>query len=494
MMAKFNQKNSNKTENRDGFPAYRMECKERLVTAALTTMFGEPKFYGSTDSDIVRLATAVAETDPEFLCKLACYARNESNLRSVSHVLCCVIAREAHEYTRRTVRNIVVRPDDMTEILACYRQMYGKPFPNALKREIACMMQNFDEYQLAKYKGNGAVKLRDVLRITHPVPKDAKTEALFRKVLDDTLATPYTWETELSEKGNTKEVWNELIASGKVGYMALLRNLRNIIKSGANVAPVLKILSDPEQVRKSRQLPFRFYSAYLTLQNDNILNANTHRALEKALEVSVENMETIPGRTLIAIDVSGSMGSRISRRSEVRCCDVASLLGAMASRICEDATVCYFEAASSWSSHESKGYTVRHYGKYDSILDICKNSRFYGGGTEMDLPMVYALNEDGSRDVKPFDRVIYFSDNECNSSYDGFDKTVQGLVDEYRSKYNRDFWVHGVDMQGYGTQQFCGNKFNIIAGWSESVLPFILLAEKGIGTLVSAIEDYSVKL
>ena len=112
----------------------------------------------------------------------------------------------------------------------------------------------------------------------------------------------------------------------------------------------------------------------------------------------------------------------------------------------------------------------------------------------MDLPMVYALNEDGSRDVKPFDRVIYFSDNECNSSYDGFDKTVQGLVDEYRSKYNRDFWVHGVDMQGYGTQQFCGNKFNIIAGWSESVLPFILLAEKGIGTLVSAIEDYSVKL
>ena len=491
-MAKFNQKNTDKTVNRDGFPAYRMKQKEQLVSAVLTTLFGEPKFYGSTDGSIVRLATGCAATDPEFLCKLACYARNENNLRSVSHVLTCVIAREAHEYTRRTVRRVVLRPDDMTEILACYKTMYGKPFPNALKRELACVIQNFDEYQLAKYKGTGAIRLRDVLRITHPVPKDPQTEALFRKLLDDSLETPYTWETELSARGNTKEVWNELIVSGRVGYMALLRNLRSIIRSGANISPVLRILSDPERVRKSRQLPFRFYSAYLTLSNENILSANVHRALEKALEASVDNMETIPGRSLIAIDVSGSMGSRISKKSEVRCCDIASLLGAMASRICEDAAVCYFDAAGSWSSVERSGYTVRHYGKFDSILEICRNSRFSGGGTQMDLPMVYALNEDPSREIRPFDRVIYFSDNECNSTYNGFNRTVQGMVDEYRSRYNPDFWVHGVDIQGYGTQQFCGRRFNLIAGWSESVLPFINLAEKGIGSLVSAIEAYSV--
>ena len=111
-MAKFNQKNTNKTVNHDNFPAYRMDLKERLVTAVLTTMFGEPKFYGSTDTDVVRLATRCAAADPAFLCRLTCYARNDNNLRSVSHVLCCVIAREAHEYTRLTVRNIVIRPDD----------------------------------------------------------------------------------------------------------------------------------------------------------------------------------------------------------------------------------------------------------------------------------------------------------------------------------------------------------------------------------------------
>ena len=234
-MAKFNQPNTNKTVNREGFPAYKMEEKTQLVTAVLTTMFGEPKFYGSTDNDIVLLATNLCESAPAFVCKLACYARNAVNMRSISHVLTCVIAHHAREYTRRTIHNVVVRPDDITEIMACYKSMYGKPFPNAMKREIADVIQRFDEYQLAKYNGgSGALKLRDVLRITHPTPKTEKIDELFGKILNGTLKTPCTWETELSAKGNTKEVWNELIASGQVGYMALLRN---IINSGADVAP-----------------------------------------------------------------------------------------------------------------------------------------------------------------------------------------------------------------------------------------------------------------
>jgi Uncharacterized protein containing a von Willebrand factor type A (vWA) domain len=490
-MAKFNQKNTNITLNQEGYPAYRMELKERLVTTVLTSMFGEPKFYGSTDNDIVRLTAECAAADPAFLCRLALYARNEGNLRSVSHVLTCVIAREAREFTRRTVRGVVVRPDDVTEIMACYKAMYGHPFPNALKREMASVIQNFDEYQLAKYNGNGAMKLRDVLRITHPVPKDAQTEALFRKVLDGTLETPYTWETELSAKGNTAEVWNGLIASGKVGYMALLRNLRNIINSGADIAPVLAILFDPERVRKSRQFPFRFYSAYLMLADEDLMTDEIHRALEKALTVSVENMEPIPGRSLIAIDVSGSMGATVSRKSIVRCADVAALLGAMASRLCEDAAVCYFDMAGTWSCQGEKGYSVKHYGKFDSILSICESSRFNGGGTQMELPMLYALNQDQSRAVRPFDRVIYFSDNMCNCSF-GRHQPLQGLVDRYRARYNKDLWVHAVDMQGYGTQQFRGSRFNLIAGWSDSVLPFINLAEKGVGTLVQTIEQYDI--
>ena len=491
-MAEDNLPNTGKTENRSGYPAYRMADRERLVTAVLTTMFGEPKFYGSTDSDIVRLATDCAKSDPAFLCKLACYARNVGNMRSVSHVLTSVIARHAHEYTRAVIRNVVVRPDDITEIMSCYLSMYGKPFPNAMKREVGEMLQTFSEYQIAKYNGGSkSLKFRDVLRITHPVPKTEEIEDLFRRILSDELETPYTWETELSARGNTREVWDELIASGKVGYMALLRNLRNIVKSGADIRPVLAVLADPEQVRRSRQLPFRFYSAYRTLQNEQLITPEIHRALEEAILCSIGNIEQIPGRTLIAVDVSGSMRSTVSAKSDVRCCDIAALFGAMASRLCEDATVCCFDCEGWPKGHQ--GYRIAHYGKYESILDICQKSAFAGGGTDLSLPMKYALTEDRAVALKPFDRIIYFSDNECNSSYRGLRVTVQGLIDAYRRQYNPNFWVHGVDLQGYGTQQFIGERFNLIAGWSDSVLQFISLAEAGIGTLVTAIEAYEVK-
>ena len=482
-MAKFNTSPTMKTTNRSGHAAYLMSDKEHLVTAVLTTMFGEPKYYGSTDYEIVRLAIDAAHHDPEFLCKLACYARKVANMRSVSHLLTAIIAKEAHEFTRTAIRNVVMRPDDITEIMSCYLNLYGKPFPNAMKREVASVIQRFDEYQLAKYNGGKrSLKLRDVLRITHPTPKTQEMNALFRKILDGTLETPYTWETELSLRGNKSHVWNELIASGQVGYMALLRNLRNIVKCGADLTPVLATLSDPNQVKKSKQLPFRFYSAYRTLKNADLMQPDIHRALEAALDASISNMTPITGRTLIAIDVSGSMQTGISARSDVCCCDIATLLGAMASRICEDATVCYFDY-----ERMGKGYRIAHHGKYDSILDICEKNKFYGGGTDLSLPMKFALKEDPSVHLRPFDRVIYFSDNECNCGLLG---TVQEMADEYRNKYNPDFWVHGVDLQGYGTQQFCGKRFNVIAGWSESVLSFISLAESGVSTLVSAIEAF----
>ena len=198
------------------------------------------------------------------------------------------------------------------------------------------------------------------------------------------------------------------------------------------------------------------------------------------------------------------MSSRISAKSDVCCADIASLLGAMANKLCEDATVCYFEASknlyreyykrrgmafpeSMYKNSEESGYRIANYGKYDSVLEIALQNSFAGGGTDLSLPMEYALEVDKGKRFKPFDRIIYFSDNECNR---GLETTIQGLTDKYRRKYNKDFWVHGVDLQGYGTQQFCGTRFNLIAGWSERVLSFINLAETGMGNMVKEVEAY----
>lgn len=472
-MSKFNQstQGANKTVNKSGHVAYKMENKLKLVTMVLTTMFGEPMYYGDNSNELVKLAK---ETDMQFVSKLAIYARKEFHMRSVSHVLTAIIANQGKEYTRHTVNGVVERVDDITEILACYIGMYGKPIPNALKKALADAMQRFNEYQFAKYNGgNKAVKLRDVLRITHAKPKDKAQEELFGKIINDTLETPYTWETELSSKGNTTEVWEQLIESGKVGYMALLRNLRNIVQAQPkNIDIVLNTLKDKEQVLKSKQLPFRFYSAYKALSN--VGTSKIFDTLEIAIRHSVENIEKINGKTLIAIDVSGSMQNPVSAKSDVYCSDIACLMASMANYICDDTIVLSFDTRLNKVNISSVG----------GIIQNAKSINVNGGGTDITLPIRYLLQEK----IK-VDRLIMFSDNEINSGYRGYQRTCQSYADLYRREINPDFWVHAVDLQGYGTQQFIGAKTNIIAGWSEKMLEFISLSEIGIDNIVNRIEN-----
>lgn len=485
-MSKFNQKTEgkHKTTNRNGWEAYAMEIKEHLVTVVLTSMINERKYYGSTDDELFELVDKLIKDEPDFIAKLACYSRNEGNLRSVSHVLAAIIAHDAKDYTKQVIDKVVVRPDDILEIMSCYKTLYGKPFPNALKRAIAKQMNRFNEYNIAKYKStNKGFNFKDVLRICHPVPINEEKQIIFNHIINDTLETPYTWETELSAKGNNKEVWNELIASDKLGYMAKLRNLRNMFRVEADVEKVLESISERDAVKNSKQFPFRFYSAYRELACSNRDWANKARPyIDKCLEYSVVNLPVLNGRTLIAVDISGSMSMTVSDRSAVTCADIAKVFACLSNKLCEDATVVYF--SSSYFNHS--GITVKKYGKYDSVLKTIESAPSVSGGTEMSLPILWALNDDTSD--KPFDRIIYFSDNECNSGR----KTVQSWVNKYKNKFNCDPWVHAVDLCGYGTQQFYGKKFNLIAGWSDAVIPFIHIAENGIGNLVSVIENYSL--
>ncbi len=475
-MAKFNQtnKNSMKTVNKSGHVAYRMKGKEKLVTMVLTTMFGENKFYGDNSNELVELAE---DMDAEFLAKLAIYARKEFNMRSVSHVLVSILAKmpEGKQYVEEVCNQCVLRPDDMTEILSCYISMYGKPIPNCLKKGLALSFGKFNEYSLAKYNGGSkSMKLRDILRITHAKPKTKEQSELYGKVINDTLETPYTWEVELSTKGNTKEVWEELIDSEKVGYMALLRNLRNIINSDArNIQKVYDILSDKEKVLKSKQLPFRYFSAYKTLSINGVGSSKTFDTIEIALRHSLENIEIIKGKTLIAIDVSGSMGSRISLKSDISCADIARLLATIGNYICEDCEIVSFDTS-------LRKVTAS---KIGGIISSAMNIPFNGGGTDITLPLRHILDKN-----KTFDRMIMLSDDEING-YRSHDRTCQSLADKYRKDINPNFWVHAIDLQGYGTQQFIGSKTNIVAGWSEKVFEFISLAESGTGNLVSCIEQ-----
>ena len=475
-MAKFNEPSETiKTTNKEGHAAYSMKDKDRLVTQILTSFFSEPKFYGNNDSEIIETAKKIAESEPEFIAKLAAFARREFNMRSVSHILAAILAHEpkGKEYIRRLVPAVVVRADDMTEILSAYLHYFGKPIPNSLKKGINDVFTKQDEYSLAKYKGEqNSLKMRDLPRICHPVPKTAEQSDLWKRLIAGELQIPYTWETELSAKGNTKEVWESLIDSGKVGYMALLRNLRNIINAApGNIGKVYETISDPGQVRRSRQLPFRFLSAHKELEEVPNATSKVFDALEAAIETSVENMPRIAGKTAIVVDVSGSMNSLVSNKSKMICAEIGLMLGVVAARICEESIFLTFDTKLYTPKVSTKG----------GILAQVRAIPVQGGGTHMALPFEYLT----ANDIK-VDRIIVLSDNQCNYPYDR--GTIQTYADEYRKKANPDCWVHGVDLQGYGTQQFQGKRTNIIAGWSEKTLEFIMLAESGIDSLLKRIE------
>ena len=469
--------------NSCGHAAYAMDDKTALAVMAMTSFYGEVKYYGDNTQRIMELAHQLSQRGMgEYVAQVAVWARTKGNLRTVSHALAAIVAHECSgkSFVRPAVRTIAsMRGDDGTEMLAAYAALYdgGSKLPHALVRGVRDALEQMGPYQIAKYQSKArAWKMRDTLRLTHPVPQDDEASAAMRACVAGTLPVPKGWETELTERGNTAEVWNELLAEHRLGFMAELRNLRNIICSGANVEPVLRLLRDVDAVRASRQLPFRFYSAWLELSAAGLATTAVTRALDAAMCAACANADRLPGRTAVMVDSSGSMGMALSARTNVTCCDVAAVLAAMVTHISDDAWACSFD---------SSARTLSLTGA--SVLADALRVPAVGGWTNMgaafDLLMTSGFDAD---------RIIVLSDLEVNSSWGDNTQTIQHKLDAYRKRVGHDVWCHAIDLMGYGTQQFLGPKVNVMGGWSEQVLHFLTLAEGGFGGLVEEIEAVSL--
>lgn len=215
-MAKFNSPTTIKTVNHEGHVAYGMTDKAKLVTQVLCSFFDENRFYGKNTEDMKQTIKRVIQKDPQFVSNLAVFARREFNMRSVAHVLTAYLAHEekGKPFVRETVRGVSLRGDDVTEIMSFYLATFGKPVPNSLKKGVADVLVGFDEYTLAKYKGDGkSVKMRDLLCLCRPKPTSKDQEALFKRCLEGKLEVPVTWETQLSEDDglSKKEKWEKVI-------------------------------------------------------------------------------------------------------------------------------------------------------------------------------------------------------------------------------------------------------------------------------------------
>lgn len=466
-MSKFNTRATTKTTNLAGGKAFSMNPEMELVHAVLTT-FLEDKFYESGSTRLQRIQNLVAQNNPEFVAKLAVIARKEFNLRSVTHVLVGELAKthKGDSLVKDTIVAMATRPDDLTEIVA----YIGTPLPKQVKRGVRNALFKFSPYQLAKYKAEGkGVSMVDVFNLVHPKPQHATSEQqeAWKQLMEGTLVSTDTWESEIANAkddiGRTAQ-WERLIREDKLGYMALIRNLNNLIKykvSDEVVHLAIAKLTNPEEVKNSKQLPFRFATAFDNVQGNRLFTD----AISEAMDLAVSNTPELSGKILIAIDSSGSMSGDPMNK--------ASIFGATLAKANKNADIILYDT----------GVKELIVSSRTPVLDIANDIKraAMGGGTNTSLVFAYAHSK-GS----VYDRIIIISDNE---SWNG--GSVQSAYNEYKRATGTDPYVYAIDIQGYGTKDVEGSKVFHLTGWSDRLLDFIGRMENG-DTLVKYIREYAI--
>ena len=507
MLFNFKATAKNVTTNHAGAKAYTLTPEMELYTAVVTSTLSD-KFYENGGERIERIKALMAKCNPQFVANLAVYAREKMYLRSMPLILAVELAKinKGNDLVSRTVTRVIQRADELTETLAYYElanQRVGQAKGlNKLSKQvqfgIAAAFNKFDEYQLAKYNRDGAIKLKDALFIVHPKAKDAAQQAIFNKIVKDELATPYTWETELSALGQVKYAndaekataftakWEELIDSRKLGYMALMRNLRNILEANISAQHVEKVcatLANAEQVAKSKQLPFRFLAAYREIKDiKSGYTPSVLAALEDAVAASVVNLKGFGFDTAVTIacDVSGSMQTPISPKSKVLNYDIGLMLGMMLQSKCKNAEAGMF--GDKW-----KIINMPTRGILQNVQEFYRREGEVGYATNG-----YLVINDLTNRKKVMDKVMLFTDCQMWDST-GRDNTIQKAWLDYRQKVAPNAQLYLFDLAGHGTSPLDlskGNGVHLIAGWSDKIFDVLAALNDGGNalTVINAVE------
>lgn len=324
----------------EGAPAMRIRPLQDLRRSVLSALLWENTFY-EKGSDLAQRIRALVPVIPSVdVAALAVEARDRMYLRHVPLFLARELARIKGNGTivADTIARIVQRPDELTEYLAMYwhgqADAEKEPLSAGSKRGLARAFGKFKAETLAKYDRDNVVKLRDVLRLTHAKPKDSEQSATWKQVVTRTLPTPDTWEVALSAGANKRETFQRLLIEQKLGGLAFLRNLRNMIEAQVNPALVRERFAG----RFDKVLPFRFVAA---LRHAPGFAAELNDAM---LRVTAE-LPRLGGRTVVLVDVSGSMDDALSAKSEMKRMDVAAGLAVLVRELCQDCRVFTFSSA-----------------------------------------------------------------------------------------------------------------------------------------------------
>lgn len=421
-----------------GAPAQFVSPEQQLRRLVMASMLWEDQFYldGKSSADLI--GETIKRVPAERVGEIAIEAREQQHLRHMPLLLVAHLAaaQPGGTWLKHTIARVVKRADELAELIAIYAQMTGQspkalgPLPGQLKKGLALAFRKFDAYQLAKYDRPGAITLTDVARLVHPPHTDA-----IAGLVKGTLPSPDTWEVALSGGADKKEAFTRLLQEGKLGYLALLRNLRNM--TDAKVDRLL--IQDAILARKGagNVLPFRFVAAARACPS-------LEPALDQALINSIADAPKLPGRTAVMVDVSGSMDVALSSRSDLTRADAAAALASVLS--CEDLRVFTF------SNHLVEVPARRGMAGVDAVLRSQPHRGTYLSAT------VKALN-----DKFDYDRLIVITD-EQNS--DGALPAAKGRHGGYI-----------VNVAGYQNGVAHGKTWTHVSGWSESIIRYIQALE-----------------
>jgi 60 kDa SS-A/Ro ribonucleoprotein len=495
-------KGKNTITNRAGGIAYTISPTEQLVQLVSTNLFKEKKYYGDVQKEMDTAIEKVAQDNPQFILKLASYCRNELYLRTVSIYLLVKASTivKCKPYVKVYTPKIIRRADEINEALSCYIKLFckeedkkhkNKKIPNSLKKGIKLVFPTFNEYQFAKYSRQTNVTFKDAIMLTHP--KEPST--IIKQILDDTLPIPETWETIISTKGSTKETWeyvvnNVWLKDNKIlNYMALMRNLNNLAKVNVNDKTWNKVIASLQNynaIINSKQLPFRYYTAYknFNYESNPFTEKLVKQALNNALQHSIKNCTNLDGRTVVVCDLSGSMDSKMSEKGTTTYKEIASVMGAL-------------------TMHFAKNNIVYGFADECRLIDNLTNNILSDADKIHNTNIgcstnAYVVFQDMIKKNLNTDRIILFSDMELwdsINSYFGNEIAVSSIFEEYKKKINPNVKLYLFNLNSYGDAtpiQFKDKQVVLASGWSERVLDFISNYEIDSTTFINTINNYNI--
>jgi hypothetical protein len=419
----------------EGAPARHISPELQLRRSVLACLLWESQFYEDGVEIAGRIAELVPKVVAEKVAALAVEAREQMKVRHAPLLLVREMARhKTHRHlVSETLARVIQRADELAEFVAIYWKDGRVPLSGQVKKGLGSAFPKFDEYQLAKYDRGGPIKLRDVLFLCHAKPRDEAQAAVWKRLIWGRLTTPDTWEVALSSGADKQEAWERLLREQKLGSLALLRNLRNMRETGVEESLVLKALN---AMSTARVLPFRFLAAARHAPQ-------WEETLEQAMLKSISTAEKLPGKTIVLVDVSGSMTAPLSRRSEMLRTDAGYGLAVLLREVAEKVVVFSF-SDNLVEVPARRGFALR------DAIDVSQrhNATYLGKAVE-------ELNR-----KEKYDRLIVITDEQAHDRVPA--PNGKGYAINVASYKN------GV---GYG-------KWTHIDGWSEAVIEYIRVLEQ----------------